>query len=133
MAGLVSPRQIKFRQWMPRFHQWHRWGFMSPAEFAGPANSETLPVALQYSQQFTGLLDKNGVEIYEGDIIQASNTSVSFFRRVVEFKNGGFGYLDRTGLWGRIRSNGWSVIGNIYETPSLIPVTGEGSCPKTTA
>ena len=56
-------REIKFRQWSSdRFHYWgcNSDNFTSPL-----SNRLDIP-----SEQFTGLHDKNGKEIYEGDILR---------------------------------------------------------------
>lgn len=74
--------------------------------------------------QFTGLLDKNGKEIYEGDVVRALGASVN--TGVVEFQSlnsNGYpvnGYIANCkGDWLNIWPSG-EIIGNIYENPDLL-------------
>ena len=63
--------------------------------------------------QFTGLLDRNGKEIYEGDVVRLESSTPM----VVEFSKGAFtaGYI-----YGGVEAYRMEIIGNIYENPDLI-------------
>lgn len=76
--------------------------------------------------QFTGLLDKNGKEIYEGDIVvliceQSCGYGIRRQNpRIIEWKEQLNSIGFNLGL-GRYKKGGkYEIIGNIYENPELL-------------
>ncbi len=73
-------------------------------------------------QQFTGIKDSSGKEIYEGDII---DVNTRFKKGMVKFENGGFIILGiplqeyKTVSYPK-RFSRLKVIGNIFENPELL-------------
>lgn len=72
--------------------------------------------------QYTGLTDKNGAMIFEGDVVK----SIAAWY-VVEFENGGYGLrpfgkgkLIPIMGHGNFNENEVEVIGNIYDNPELM-------------
>jgi uncharacterized phage protein (TIGR01671 family) len=72
--------------------------------------------------QFTGLYDKNGREIYEGDIVTGLFNHTDIIGHIVYGSDATF-FIKRKGLYGIGLNNAevWlEVVGNIYENPELL-------------
>lgn len=120
-------REIKFRAWYQPGSI-----MINPIALLAKPDTNLVYLSDHILMQYTGLKDKNGVEIYEGDVIEATwfkldpdDISASWeIKAPVRFVGGGFKILPELSWYG-----GWldltmidniSVIGNIYETPELL-------------
>ena len=117
-------REIKFRAWDKLLCEMFEIEWFSKTELTGSKVGILDMYRLAYSDihlmQYTGLSDKNGVEIYEWDILRwvHSNNEVSFY-------NNKFVILSEVGgIKIKLHDKGYfedsEVIGNIYENKELL-------------
>jgi len=104
----MNKRKIKFRAWA--FASKKMFPLDDAFEFS---NGELFAIPNTEIMQFTGLKDKNGKEIYEGDIVRWHNEFVQ------EIKWNGIGW-DGVPTTSIDDHKSCETIGNIYESPELI-------------
>lgn len=118
-------REIKFRAWDKENEEMYdvamidvETGEVAYTDHPTGYNADALLEQVEL-MQYTGLKDKNGKEIYEGDVIKAESRLWQ-----ADFKDGCFVGVDfKNVAWDELVNIGYGeteVIGNIYENPELL-------------
>ncbi len=128
-------REIKFRVWDAKLKI-----MGTPVAIANSVMSECKSLCNEkYLMQFTGLRDKNGKEVFEGDVVSITNPLcqiqkarligvVGFswaafhveIKRTIEWELYNVDAPELMFLMNIANSKEIAVIGNIYETPELL-------------
>jgi len=117
-------REIKFKAWNKETKQIDD-VIMLGKEFCSLRNTGSWDKDKLEFLQYTGLKDKNGKEIYEGDIVREDNWFTALFnglhvvfnQELLQFgaKEPDDYFTALTDIKGE-----WEIIGNIYENPELL-------------
>ena len=130
-------REIKFRAWNGKMHY-----DVMIGKVVGSKTMPPTPIGEANLMQFTGLKDKNGKEIYEGDTVRIADPAMWTDEWIKDFKgNAEVEWVEdgceywvhfRIDIWLVLRGCEWDsavteiesenleVIGNKYENPELL-------------
>lgn len=129
-------RDIKFRAWDKKSKVIIPWDLISESRtLAFFVNNHNRNISNCVLMQFTGLIDRNGKDIYEGDIVEFYEGDIVEYSRTFKvkiiFQDGGFklqGPQDMGSVFLKYFTcdNAVSVIGNIYENPNILEQPNQG-------
>lgn len=118
-------KEIEFRAWDKESDFWiDNFSISNCGEFIYLEDGFERGISDVILEQYTGLRDKNGKEIYENDVVRLMQRGYNdggmgdkLITRVVKFENGRFENcytLDKYGI---------EIIGNIHENPELLELS----------
>lgn len=125
-------KEIKFRAWDKVNRRWVEAGENLLGTLIYWKNNSIIATRNENFEliQYTGLLDKNGKEIYEGDIVEYGGTDrgwvSSLYSGKFEVRANLISGIELVGFFDQQYTklddffNQFEVIGNIYENPELL-------------
>lgn len=105
----------------------HVYGGAGIATGSGFSDINNQPEPGRYElMQYIGLKDKNGKEIFEGDIVHAYSEGARLIG-VIEYFDNAYCIKDRNGIYNALWINAehYEVVGNIWEDSELVEETDE--------
>ena len=118
-------RELKFRAWDKKAKRMMSGFFIGSQDGKLYGTVRVDPITIRREDgfdlmQYTGFSDKNGKEVYEGDVVEEKERG---FTGVVEFRRGSFyacDYSDKTEVLLEVCHHSSEIIGNIHENPELL-------------